>query len=442
MSRRLKIAVVGTGISGMSAAWLLSQHHDVTVYERAERVGGHSNTVEVGVGHDRIPVDTGFIVYNPHNYPNLTALFNHLGVATKPSDMSFAVSLNAGALEYAGTDLAGLFAQRRNLVRPRFWSMLRDLLRFYRDAPAAAAKAGPEVSMGDFLTRGNYGMAFCNYHLLPMAAAIWSTPPNKILDYPAASFIRFHSNHGLLQLRDRPEWRTVEGGSRAYVQKLTAAYADRVRLNRGVVAVTRNADSVLVRDTAGRTQRFDHVVIASHADQALTMLTDPTTQERDLLGAFGYSHNLAVLHRDPGLMPKRRKAWASWNFIGDGDANKTVCVTYWMNKLQSLSGPDLFVTLNPPRPPHAGALLHSELYEHPMFDARAMRAQPHLWSLQGRHRTWFCGSYFGAGFHEDGLQAGLAVGEALGGVRRPWTVKDESGRIHLPASGVRIPEVA
>jgi predicted NAD/FAD-binding protein len=438
---RLKIAVIGTGISGLSAAWLLSQRHDVTVYERASRPGGHSNTVEVRAAGCDISVDTGFIVYNPKNYPNLTALFDHLGVATKPSDMSFGVSLDSGQLEYAGTDLLGLFAQKRNLVRPRFLSMLRDLLRFYREAPAAAL-TDPSITLGDYLRAGGYGEAFCHDHLLPMAAAIWSAPPEAMLAYPAASFIRFHANHGLLQIADRPEWRTVQGGSKTYVQKLTRAFADRVRLDCGAATVRRTGDGVLVRDAHGGEAQFDHVVLATHADQALALLADADSVERNLLGAFRYSFNLAVLHTDARFMPRRRAAWSSWNFIGERSASG-VCVTYWMNRLQSLHGPNLFVTLNPAQPPHAGTLLHSETYEHPMFDTRAILAQSRLWALQGRGNVWFCGAYFGAGFHEDGLQAGLAVAEALGGVRRPWTVAGESGRIQITRRrDAAVPEVA
>jgi len=424
----------------MSAAWLLQQRHDIRVYERAPRLGGHSNTVEVSPDNRAIPVDTGFIVYNPRNYPNLTALFAHLDVPTRTSDMSFGVSLDHGDLEYSGSDLAGLFAQKRNLLRPRFLSMLRDLMRFYRDAPAAsAALADPAITLGDFLRQGGYGDAFCRDHLLPMAAAIWSAPPQRMLDYPAAAFIRFHANHGLLQIADRPEWRTVDGGSQVYVRKLTAAFADRVRLDCGAVSVRRTADGVIVRDGKGQTERFDHVVLAAHADQALALFEDADARERDVIGAFRYSRNLAVLHTDARFMPKRRAAWSSWNFIGDRGGEAGVCVTYWMNRLQSIdSATDLFVTLNPPEPPHAGTLLHSEVYDHPVFDTRAIRAQSELWSLQGRGNTWFCGSYFGSGFHEDGLQAGLAVAEALGGVRRPWTVADESARIKLPPQGVPV----
>ena len=443
---RLKVAVVGTGISGLSAAWLLSQRHDVTVYEQAERIGGHSNTVIACVGADKIPVDTGFIVFNREAYPNLTAMFRHLGVPTQTSDMSLAVSLRGRDLEYSGTGLQGLLAQPSNLFRPRFWSMLRDLVKFYRQATRDADLLQDEtVSLGDYLRDGGYGAAFRDDHLLPMASAIWSAPPSEILSFPVATFIRFHRNHGLLQLTQRPAWETVVGGSIVYVQKLIQPFAGRVRLDTGVVAVQRTADGVIVTDLRGESNRYDHVIMATHADQALSALADPTPDETELLGAFRYSRNLAVLHSDPSFMPKRRAAWSSWNYIGSRDASAdNVGVTYWMNRLQNI--PDhspLFLTLNPPRPPHAGTLHHSEVYHHPIFDAAAIAAQRRLWSLQGRGNVWFCGAHFGAGFHEDGLQAGLAVAEQLGGVRRPWTVPGESGRIVLGRDAVRaaIPEL-
>lgn len=432
---RLKIAVVGAGISGMSAAWLLSRRHDVTVYEAEGRLGGHSHTVEAPTRDGPVPVDMGFIVYNEANYPNLVALFEHLGVPTKDSDMSFGVSLDGGNLEYGGNDLFTLFAQWRNLVRPRFWGMLRDVLRFYREAPGhACALDSRMTSLGDYLGEAGYGRAFQEDHLLPQAAAIWSAPSAAIRSYPAASFIRFCENHGLLQILDRPTWRTVEGGSRAYVSRLTAAYADRVRLGRGVAAIRRTPDGVMVRDASGAVEAFDHVVIAAHADQGLALLEDPTAKESALLGAFSYTRNQAVLHTDTSLMPRRRKTWSSWNYVGESRAggDRELCVTYWMNKLQGLPAhTPLFVTLNPVRAPDPTTILRSEVYEHPLFDADAVRAQRQLWSLQGEGRTWWCGAYFGAGFHEDGLQSGLAVAEALGGVRRPWTVEAESGRIHL-----------
>ena len=424
-ARPLRIAVIGSGISGLSAAWLLSQRHSVSLFEADNRIGGHSNTVDAGP----TPVDTGFIVYNEATYPNLTALFRHLGVATKPSEMSFAVSLDDGHLEYSGTNLVGLFAQPRNAVRPRFWSMLADLSRFYRQASRDAVGLGA-MSLDDYLAANNYGAALRDDHLYPMAAAIWSTPAGEIGKYPAASFIRFCDNHGLLRLTRRPVWRTVDGGSRAYVARLTRGFADHVAVGRGIRTVKRRPGSIEIIDVHGGKDVFDHVVIATHADQALAILADPSPDETRLLGAFGYSENLAILHSDPAWMPKRRRAWASWNYISRrSGASNHLSVTYWLNRLQSLPGRLLFVTLNPDEEPRADLVIRRETYHHPRFNAAALAAQQQLWSLQGRRSTWFCGAYFGAGFHEDGLQAGLAVGEALGGVKRPWTVAGESDRI-------------
>jgi predicted NAD/FAD-binding protein len=433
----LKIAVIGTGISGMAAAWLLSARHEVTVFERADRIGGHSNTVDAHTPSGLIPVDTGFIVYNEQNYPNLTALFNHLKVPSDASDMSFGVSLDSGALEYSGNNLSTVFAQKRNLFSPRFWSMLRDLQRFYRDAPMDMNRLGSQATLGDYLKIGGYGAAFRDDHLLPMAAAIWSAPAQAMLDYPAAAFIRFHDNHGLLKLKDRPVWRTVRGGSRSYVTRLSKPFADRIRLNEHIMSIRRREDGVDIISARGAVERYDHVVMATHADQALALLTDATAQECAVLKGFRYSRNLAVLHCDKRLMPRQHAVWSSWNYIGGRQDNKNEAptVTYWMNRLQNIdTNMQMFVTLNPTRPPHAGTIFHSEIYEHPLIDAAAMAAQKKLWSLQGCNRTWFCGAYFGAGFHEDGLQSGLAVAEALGGMRRPWRVTNESGRIHLNTS--------
>jgi predicted NAD/FAD-binding protein len=437
----LNIAVIGTGIAGMSAAWLLSEAHRVTVYEQDDRPGGHSHTVDVATGDGTMPVDTGFIVYNEAAYPNLTALFAHLGVATKPSVMSFAVSLHGGRLEYSGTDFNGLFAQRKNLLSPRFWSMLRDLVRFYREAPAVQDSLGVE-SLGAFLARGNYGAPFRDDHLLPMAAAIWSAPPALLLDYPARSFIRFFENHGLFKIAGRPAWRTVVGGSREYVRRLTRRHADRIRLANGVETLIRTPDGVRVVDASGEATLFDHVVVATHADQALAMIDAPTPEESRVLGAFRYGRNHAVLHRDTALMPRRRAAWSSWNYLESRGASASLCVTYWMNELQGLADPTpLFVTLNPCRAPRPEAILREMTYDHPIFDVPALGAQQRLWSLQGQQRLWFCGSYFGAGFHEDALQAGLAVAEQLGGVRRPWAVADESARICLTPASTPRPDI-
>jgi predicted NAD/FAD-binding protein len=431
---RPRIAIAGTGISGLSAAWLLSPHFDVTIYEAASRLGGHSNTVDVDLPHGRVPVDTGFIVYNEHTYPNLTALFAHLDVATTGTIMSFAASRGSGSLEYNGETLNALFGQRSNIFRPRFWSMLADLVRFYRQAPEDLD--GLEVSgltLGAYLRRKGYRQAFIEDHLLPMAGAIWSSPAQRILEYPAASFIRFQENHGLLKLTGRPIWRTVAGGSRVYVEKMASQCDARIRLNCPVNSVTRVPHGVVVRDGQGQTDTFDHIIFATQADQALAALADATPTEREILGEFSYSDNETWLHSDETWMPQRKSVWGSWNYIERcGDKGEQLCVTYWMNRLQPIqTDTQMFVTLNPATPPRADLAYHREHYRHPIFDKAAIEAQKRLWTLQGGKNTWFCGSYFGAGFHEDGLQSGLAVAEQLGGVRRPWTVPNESGRIWL-----------
>ncbi|WP_421580646.1 NAD(P)/FAD-dependent oxidoreductase [Shinella sp. M31] len=433
----MKIAVVGTGIAGLSAAWLLSQRHDVTVFEAQARIGGHCNTVDAG----GMPVDTGFIVYNETTYPNLTALFAHLDVPTKASDMSFAVSMDKGQLEYAGTNLAGLFAQRSNLASPRFWSMLRDLVRFYRQAPSGVRNLDPFASLDDYLDGAGFGRAFREDHLYPMAAAIWSTPALEIGNYPAISFVRFCENHGLLKFVRRPTWRTVDGGSRTYVDRLTASFRERIRTNAPVSAIRRVNGAVEISVPGAEPEWFDHVVIGAHADQAFGMLTDRSEREAELLTAFAYGDNETVLHSDESLMPRRKRVWASWNYLAssgrDGSAPKKPCVTYWMNRLQDI--PDTsprFVTLSPLHAPAEDKVLWRGLYQHPLFNAATLAAQKQLWSLQGQSNTWFCGSYFGSGFHEDAIQAGLAVGESLGGIARPWVVEAGSDRIfrsHQPA---------
>ena len=431
-----RVAVIGAGISGLAAAWLLSRRYDVTLFERENWIGGHSHTVDAPcAGREPLAVDTGFIVYNARNYPNLVRLFDHLDVATQPTDMSFAVSLDGGRLEYGSDVPRGLFAQPANLLRPRFLKMLRDIARFYRTAPLALAALesaaprdvlggvadAPHLSLGDWLAREGYGASFARDHLLPMAAAIWSAPARDMMAFPAVSLLRFFHNHGLLQMAARPQWRTVSGGSRAYVRALTASFADRIHLGRAVAAARRDEHGVTLRLEDGSEARFDQAVFACHADQALALLADADAEERRLLGAFSYQENRAVLHSDAALMPRRRAAWASWNYLADGgDGETKLSVSYWMNRLQGL--PDahpMFVTLNPARAPDPAAVHGEFVYHHPMFDARAMAAQRALGALQGRRASWFCGSYFGFGFHEDGLVSGLAVAAALG-VPAPW----------------------
>jgi uncharacterized protein len=437
--RPMNIAVIGSGIAGLSAAWLLSRHHTVTLYERDHRLGGHSNTVDVPTQSDQppLPVDTGFIVYNTQSYPNLVALFAHLGVDTASSDMSFAFSRDGGAYEYSGTGFGGIFGQGVNLLRPSHLRMLMDIKRFFAAARGLLdASPATEQSLGDYLAANGYSQAFIERHILPMAAAIWSCPGQSILSFPVLTFARFFANHGLLQVRNRPEWRTVTGGSRIYVDRLKRDFSGRIMLDRHISAVQRDPSGVTIADSTGKRERFDACVIAAHADDALAMLADPDSRERELLSAFTYQQNRAILHTDTALMPRRRRIWASWNYLSEGQAKAAPpCVTYWMNRLQPLRTHDAhFVTLNPSRPIRKDRQIAAFDYAHPVFDQRAMTAQTQLWSLQGHRRTWFCGSYFGYGFHEDGLQSGLAAAEHIGGVRRPWTVANESGRICLSAS--------
>ncbi len=430
---RLDVAVVGSGVAGLSAAWLLSERHNVTLFEADHRLGGHAHTAEVPGFKGPVPVDTGFIVYNEGNYPNFTALLAHLGVPSLYADMSLSVSLDDGAFEYSSFGIGGIFAQKRNLLSPRFWRLLLDIERFFRTAPRDLEQLEANATPLDaYLTAKGYGDAFRDDHLLPQAAAIWSTPLDQIGAYPAASLIRFFQNHGMMTITGRGLWRTVQGGSRAYVSRLTEAFRGEARQGVRVQGVKRDANGVELRLAGGGRERFDQVVIATHGDTALGLLDDPSADETRLLSAFKYSRNMIALHTDTVLMPKRRRAWCSWNHIGRRAAPGEGAVSYWMNRLQSLTdAPDLFVTLNPNKEIAADKLIKTEVYDHPLFDAGAIAAQQEFWDIQGARRTWFCGSYLGHGFHEDALQSGLAVAEQLGGVRRPWTVEDESGRIHV-----------
>jgi len=425
---RQRVAVVGSGISGLSAAWLLSKTQDVVLYEASDRIGGHSNSVEVP---DTGPVDTGFIVYNNRNYPNFQAMLAHLKVDSIATEMSFAASLDNGDFEYCGEGILGMLAQRRNAFRPRFWRLFRDLLRFYREAPDVLDRTDLHgLTLDEYLRSHNYSQSFVEGHLLPMAAAIWSSSADDIRSYPLLAFVRFFESHGLLQLRERPNWRTVKGGSRAYVAALLQGFAGEVRLSTPVAKVQRDRQGVTVIDRQGQADRFDKILIASHADQALAMLDAPIGQEGELLGAFSYTRNLAVLHADAGLMPRRRRVWCCWNYMSTGgEESEALCVTYWMNALQRFGGRDLFVTLNPNRQPE-NEIARFE-YTHPLFDNKAIHAQENLWRIQGLNHTYYCGAHFGRGFHEDGLQSGLAAAEAMGSLSRPWSLPNPSSRITL-----------
>ncbi|WP_258045616.1 NAD(P)/FAD-dependent oxidoreductase [Mesorhizobium sp. NBSH29] len=433
-SRTPRVAIIGAGISGLSAAWLLSKTMPVTVYETGAKLGGHSNTVTISTADGVIPVDTGFIVYNERNYPNLVALFNAVGVETSASEMSFAASLDGGRLEYSGSGLNGIMGQRGNVVRPRFWRMMRDIFRFYREAPKLIGQPGMEgVTLGEYLDDNGYTPAFVDDHLLPMGAAIWSTTGAQMRAYPLVAFVRFFASHGLLSLADRPAWRTVKGGSQEYVRRLAQDLAD-IRTGTQVASILREHGGVTVIDTQGNREFFTQIVLATHADQALKLLADPDAEEQALLSAFRYTDNEAVLHSDDRLMPKRRRVWSSWNYIGETSDHESqpLCVTYWMNRLQNLDARyPLFVTLNPTRAVDEAKTIGRYNYTHPLFDVRALEAQRQLWRIQGRRNIFFCGAYFGFGFHEDGLQAGLAAAELLSGARRPWNVANESARISL-----------
>ena len=420
--RRLKIAVVGSGISGASAAWALNPVHDVTLYESQARSGGHTATVDVDYDGVRIAVDTGFIVYNELNYPNLTALFADLGIATHASDMSFSLSLDHGRLEWSGGGLSSIFAQKLNLLRPSFLWMIREILRFNRMClEDRAAGHLASRSIGDYLDWRGFSPGFTNNYLVPMAAAIWSTPSTRMLQFPAEHFVNFFDNHRLIYRRQH-QWRTVTGGSRTYLDRLLQPLGERVKLSCGVRGVVRGDHGITIIDETGSKRPFDKVIFACHSDQTARLLTDATDREQKLLAAIPYQPNRVVLHRDEALMPQRRKVWASWNYLRSSreDGKASVAVTYWMNRLQGIDHKfPLFVTLNPDREPDPRKVFAEFTYEHPQFSAEAMAAQQALAAIQGENHCHFAGAWTGYGFHEDGLVSGLAAAEALGGVI-PW----------------------
>lgn len=409
---RKRIAIIGSGISGLASAYFLSRAHEVVLFESGAYLGGHTNTVDITVEGITHPVDTGFLVYNKNTYPNLIALLAELDVGSYATDMSFGVSMDEGRLEWAGTNLDTVFAQRSNLLSPAFFLMLRDILRFNK---AAQSYLQSSQSLGELLKAERYGTMFCEVYLLPMAAAIWSCSPGEILKYPVRSFVRFCLNHSLLQVNERPQWQTVQGGGREYVRKI-AALLDDVRLNTAVQSVRRQANDVVV-STANGSEHFDAVVFATHAPQTAAMLTDASAAERAVLEAVRYQANRAYLHTDLALMPRRKKVWSAWNYIGgrEQDGQRPVCVSYLLNKLKQLPfSTPVMVTLNPNTPPDPYKV-HGEFnYEHPVFDHPAIAAQQQLAGIQGNKRCWFAGAWTGYGFHEDGLKSALRVANDFG----------------------------
>lgn len=417
-----RIAIIGSGIAGLSAAWLLSRHARVTVFEKGAYAGGHTNTVDITVDGKTFPVDTGFLVFNRKTYPNLCAMFALLGVRVVESEMSFGVSLDSPDLEWAGSDLGSVFAQRRNLLRPAMWRMLADILRFNREATRLARSGdAPDLPLGAYLEAHHYGKAFRDWYLLPMAAAIWSCPTRAMLDYPLATFVRFCDNHGLLQVLDRPRWLTVRNGGREYVRKITPLLDD-LRLSQPVEKLVRDEVGVWIQSARG-TEHFDEVVFACHSDQALEILgQDASLAERSVLSAVPYQENRAILHTDTSLLPRRKSVWSAWNYLaGEGCIDeRPVSVSYLLNRLQPLPvDTPVVLSLNPFREPDPATVLQTFDYAHPVFDQGAVDAQARLHAIQGKRNTWFAGAWTGYGFHEDGLKSALTVVERLGGTV-PW----------------------
>ncbi|GAB6195103.1 NAD(P)/FAD-dependent oxidoreductase [Lysobacter xanthus] len=423
----MRIAVVGSGIAGLASAWLLSREHEVHLFEADDRLGGHTHTHDVEQDGRRYRVDSGFIVHNPQHYPLLTALFDELEVGSRATTMSFSVQHAASGLEYNAATLGTLFCQRRNLASPRFWGMLADLVRFYRNAPALLDEPGDGPTLGDYLAAGRYGAMFRDLHLVPMASALWSSPATKILSFPAKYLVRFMANHHMLQLTGRPEWRVVDGGSSSYVAALQARWRVRERLGTPVLALRRDADGVELISPAG-VERFDHVVVACHSDQALRLLADADERETAILGAMGYQANDTVLHTDASLLPRDRRAWAAWNAHVPADPGEECTVSYCMNLLQSIDAPEPFVvTLNRTAAIDPDKVLRRMRYHHPVYTPQSVAAQRRRPEIQGHRRTWFAGAYWGWGFHEDGMRSAVDVARALG-VR--WPGGSAAARTH------------
>lgn len=410
----MRIAVIGSGISGLASAWLLSRQHEVVLFEAADYLGGHTHTHTIESHGRRHAIDTGFIVHNPAHYPLLTQFFAELGVASQSTTMSFSVQNAASGLEYNATSLDALFCQRRNVVSPRFLGMLRDLVCFYRTAPRLLATDDDTQTLGDYLVAHDLGAAFRDEHLVPMASALWSLPPAQILAFPARYLVQFMANHCMLQIAGRPDWRVVCGGSSRYVDALRARWQVQVRLNTAVLGVRRDVESVDIETTAGR-ERFDQAILACHSDDALAMLRDADERECDILGAISYQTNDTVLHTDTTLLPQRRKAWAAWNAYIPRASSEACTVSYCMNLLQGIDAAETYVvTLNRTHRVDPSRILRRMSYRHPVYTRAAVAAQKRRAEIQGRRRTWFAGAYWGWGFHEDGIRSGVDIAQALG----------------------------
>ena len=412
----MDIAVIGSGISGLTCAHYLSREHRVTVFEAGDRIGGHTATVDVSLGTRRYAVDTGFIVYNDWTYPHFIALLDELGVPSKPTAMGFSVRDEHSGLEYSGSSLNTLFAQRRNLVSPRFLGMLRDLLRFNRESVSdlEGGRLEPGETLGHYLGRRGYGKPFAEQYLVPMASAIWSSDCASVLEFPVEFFVRFFRNHGLLSVNQRPQWRVIEGGSREYLRPLCQRFEERILTRAAVQQIQRQPDGVQLTLHDGRQFRFDQVVLATHSDQALAMLADPSREESQILGALPYQSNDVVLHTDTRLLPRKRSTWSSWNYRLGVDSQRAV-VTYNMNILQGLDAPETFcVTLNDRQAINPNRILGEFRYDHPVFSLEGIAAQERWPEINGVRKTWYCGAYWHNGFHEDGVVSALRVVEAIG----------------------------
>ncbi|SES71160.1 NAD(P)/FAD-dependent oxidoreductase [Thorsellia anophelis] len=421
---RKKIAIIGSGISGLGAAYLLNPHHDITLFEKNNTLGGHSRTIELDTSKGKVPVDTGFIVFNYRNYPHLTALFEHLSVPIAKSDMSFGVSIDDGRIEYGTRKLPYIFAQKRNLLRPAFYKMLRDILKFNKMALEFVA-LNPNASMQQCLEELKLGDWFKNYYLLAMGGAIWSTPLDEMLRFPAKTMIQFFDNHGLLTVNNQPQWYTVKGGSREYVNRISDSFKSSIRSSTPIKSVIRTDQGVEVKTASDTVELFDEVIFACHSDQSLALLCNPSESEKQILGNVHYQPNTVYVHNDLSFMPKRKQAWSSWVYLSGGRQSGTdeLCLTYWMNNLQPItSDSPILVTLNPKNPPDRSKIFDKHDFEHPKFDQSAINAQNRIEEIQGIDKIWYAGAWLRYGFHEDGLLSAVKVAEKMG-ISPPWLQK-------------------